>query len=208
MTRGRSPWPPNETTIRNVVADARPSGRHDRQAAGETDADDADAAVGGVLRLSAQPGDGVLDDVGGLRRNAIPHQVRQRHRHHPHPGSGEVLRQRGQTRFGDAERVDARNEEHGALHRPLRLVELPDDISGAGRHLVRWTRDDAWHHPARRGLGTTADVGGARRRATWRDHTARRRTRWHSPRRAQPPGRPPHGPSASSKTCALMVSRM
>jgi len=146
---------------RHAIANRLAPGRHDRQAAGEADADDADLAVGLELRLLAGPADRVLDHVGDRGRNLETLEVWSRYRQHAEPGRSQVFSQADQARLVDAIAMHAWDQDDSTAGLPGRAEEPRRHVARARRHGdLSIARE--WRRAPRRHRGRGAgQIGGA-----------------------------------------------
>ena len=71
---------------RDVSRQPRPSGRNERETAGEAHADDGDSARRRERRIVGQPSDRIFEHVGRSRRDPKGPQIWQRHAQHGEAG--------------------------------------------------------------------------------------------------------------------------
>src|SRR5262249_27719445 len=91
---------------RDAVADRRPSGSHDCHPSGKADAAHANPPIRSQALLLRQPGECVLNDVSGPRRDHVIAQVGQGHRHDGYAASSQISGEPPQPWLVDARGVD------------------------------------------------------------------------------------------------------
>ncbi len=112
----------------------------EREPTGKADAQHPDLAVAGRF-VGGEPFGGVLDDVGGTRRNLEALQVRRGHRHHAEAAGRKILRHSDEPRLPNPVHVDARHQGdrppltaggrpiHACVHRAVPRRDLSDGFS-------------------------------------------------------------------------------
>ena len=134
MTRGRSPWPPSETTaVMRPSSDGRPaatSASPPLKLTPMTPTRSADGAAG----RTREPAHGVFDDVRRLRRDAVRAEIGERNAQHGRASSGQPRHERVEPRLIDSARMDAWKHDDATAMRAGSRVQPRRHVAMSRRH--------------------------------------------------------------------------